>query len=128
MIEYDDAHASLTFDGFTQFGSRDTTFVIGSEGTMESTGPNLDKQTVTLTTIKGFSRPRLLGKWFPDGFHGTMAELLCAIEENRQPTNNARDNLESLALCFAAVRSADTARPQVPGRITRMPKQIADRP
>jgi predicted dehydrogenase len=127
LIEYDDAQASLVFDGFTQFGPRDSTFVTGTDGTIESTGPDLDKQTVTLTTPKGYGRPHLSGKWFDDGFHGTMAELLCAIEEKRQPTNNARDNLQSLALCFAATRSADTGKHQVPGRITRMPKQIADR-
>ena len=36
-----------------------------------------------------------------------MGELLCAIEENRRPWNNAKDNLESLQLCFAACASAD---------------------
>ncbi len=40
-----------------------------------------------------------------------MAELLCAIEENREPYNSARDNLKSLALCFAAMKSADTGKP-----------------
>jgi hypothetical protein len=29
-----------------------------------------------------------------------MAELLAAIEENREPSNNGRDNLLSLALAF----------------------------
>jgi hypothetical protein len=50
-----------------------------------------------------------------------MGELLCAIEQNRQPIHNARDNLNSLALCFAATRSADTGKPQVPGKIRRLP-------
>ena len=42
-----------------------------------------------------------------------MAELLSAIEENREPSNNARDNLLSLALAFAAIESSHTgaARP-----------------
>jgi len=128
LIEYDDAQASLVFDGLTRYGPRDTTVLTGTDGAVQSTGPNLDKQTVTLITPKGYSCPRLSGKWFDDGFHGTMAELLCAIEEDRQPANNAQDNLESLALCLAATRSADTAKPQVPGQITRMPKQIVDRP
>jgi hypothetical protein len=34
-----------------------------------------------------------------------MGELLCAIEEGREPSNGARENLFSLALAFAAVRS-----------------------
>src|SRR4029079_17535866 len=57
------------------------------------------------------------GSWFPDGFHGTMGELLSAIEEKREPTNSARNNLDSLALCFAAVASADRGEPVVPGSV-----------
>ena len=34
-----------------------------------------------------------------------MGELLCAIEEEREPLNSARDNLRSLRLCQAALRS-----------------------
>jgi predicted dehydrogenase len=121
MIEYEDAQASLVFDGFAQYGPQDSTYLAGYAGSIHSTGPNLDKQAVTLVTSAGFSQPRLHGTWFSDGFHGAMGELLCAIEQNRQPINNARDNLASLALCFAAVRSADTGRPQVPGAITKIP-------
>jgi predicted dehydrogenase len=120
LIEYDDAQASLVFDGFARYGPRDATFITGTEGAIQSIGPNLDKQAVTLVTPGHYARPRLSGKWFDDGFHGTMAELLSAIEENREPSNNARDNLQSLALCFAATRSAETSRAQVPGRIARM--------
>jgi len=120
LIEYDGAQASLVFDGFARYGPRDTTLVTGTTGAVQSIGPNLDKQAVTLITPTGYSRPKLAGKWFHDGFHGTMAELLCSIEERRQPANNARENLESLALCFAATRSADMSKPQFPGRITRM--------
>jgi hypothetical protein len=40
-----------------------------------------------------------------------MSELLCAIEENREPYHSARDNLQSLELCFAALTSADTHLP-----------------
>jgi phosphopantetheinyl transferase (holo-ACP synthase) len=38
-----------------------------------------------------------------------MGELLCAVEEGREPGNNARDNLNSLALAFAAMESASKA-------------------
>jgi hypothetical protein len=63
----------------------------------------------------------LRGNWFPDGFHGTMAELLRAIEEDREPANSAENNLQSLALCFAAVQSAETNQPQVPGKVRKLP-------
>jgi len=75
---------------------------------------------VTLHTDRGHASPKLKGNWFPDGFHGTMAELLCAIEENREPSNSAENNLNSLALCFAAVESAESGRPQVPGKIRKL--------
>jgi predicted dehydrogenase len=93
---------------------------VGTTGTIRSTGPDLGRQTVTLFTKRGFARPRLTGKWFPDGFRGTILELLAAVEDARQPANNARDNLRGLALCFAACRSADTGTPQVPGKLKSM--------
>jgi hypothetical protein len=52
-----------------------------------------------------------------------MAELLCAIEEGRAPTTNARDNLDSLALCFAAIASAESGRSVAPGEVTVLPGQ-----
>jgi predicted dehydrogenase len=47
------------------------------------------------------------GRWFPDGFAGTMGELAWAIAENRQPYNSGRHHLRSLALTLAACRSAE---------------------
>ena len=122
MIHYPAAQASLVFDGHTPHGRLDRVFVTGSEGTLSSTGPNSEHQHVELTTKDGAARPTLKGCWFPDGFHGTMAELLSAIEENREPTNSAHNNLTSLALCFAAVESAERGRPIVPGTIRRLPE------
>lgn len=49
----------------------------------------------------------LEGQWFPDGFAGSMGELLCAIAEDRDPFNAARHNLLSLEMTLAACRSAD---------------------
>ena len=37
-----------------------------------------------------------------------MGELLCSIEEKRTPSIDAQRNLQSLAICFAAVASAET--------------------
>jgi predicted dehydrogenase len=120
LVEYEDAQATLVFDALTRFGSLDATILTGTEGTLSSTGPDLGKQTVTLTTSSGTASPNLEGSWFPDGFHGTMGELLCAIEEDREPSNSAKNNLASLALCFAALRSAETGLPQTPGKVRRM--------
>jgi predicted dehydrogenase len=52
-------------------------------------------------------QPRWNEVWFPDAFVGTMAQLLCALEDGTEPEISGRDNLETIALCeavFAAAR------------------------
>ena len=123
MVEFEGAQGSLIFDGNTVAGQLDTTTLVGTQGTAVSAGPDLNDQRVTITTAQGIAKPALTGTWFLDGFHGTMAELLCAIEEDREPNNNARENLKSLALCFAAVASAESGKPEVPGIVRKPPLQ-----
>jgi predicted dehydrogenase len=120
-VEYPEAQASLVFDADTRYGASDQTIVVGTKGTVSSSGPDLNTQTVTITLESGKGTPVLEGDWFTNGFHGAMAELLCAIEENREPYNSARHNLRSLALCFAAVASAETGQPVVPGSVSAVP-------
>ncbi len=50
-------------------------------------------------------QPRWPDVWFPDAFVGTMAQLLCALEDGTEPEISGRDNLETVALC-AAVQTA----------------------
>jgi predicted dehydrogenase len=120
LVEYEDAQAQLFFDANTLLGEEDSTFVAGTRGAVSSTGPDLNAQAVTLATAEGRARPVLKGQWFPDGFHGTMGELLRSVEEKRQPLNNARDNLKSLELCFAAIASAASHEPVVPGTVRKL--------
>src|SRR5437764_3479500 len=52
-------------------------------------------------------QPRWKDVWFPDAFIGPMAELLCALEDMREPTISGRDNLETMALvdaCYLSVK------------------------
>jgi predicted dehydrogenase len=121
VVEYDRAQASLAFDGHTRVGTEERSYVTGTEGTIESTGPNWQEQSVTLYTDEGYATPELEGAWFPDGFHGAMAELLSAVEESRRPANDAADNLETMALTFAAIESADDHEPKAPGEVRRLP-------
>lgn len=121
ILRFEGGQASLVFDAHVKYGSLDRTFVAGTQGTLISLGPNLGEQNVTLYTAEGRAVPQLEGTWFNDGFHGTMGELLCAIEEGREPSNSARDNLKSLALCFAAIASAVEGAPKVPGEVKRLP-------
>ena len=125
IIEFEGAQASLVFDAHVKYGPQDRTYVTGTDGTIISIGPGLTEQTVTLYTASGFGSPALEGSWFPGGFHGTMAELLCAIEEGREPINSARENLKSLALCFAAIASATDGEPKAPGEVHQLPEGSA---
>lgn len=120
LIEYPDAHASITFDAATAHGAHDTTVIVGTRGSIRSEGPDLNHQSVTFYSADGVARPVLEGEWFRNGFVGTMAELLCAIEQEREPYNGARDVLRGLALCFAAVASAESGETVVPGTARRV--------
>ncbi|MBT8460476.1 MAG: gfo/Idh/MocA family oxidoreductase, partial [Boseongicola sp.] len=102
-------------------GARDTTYVGGTKGSITSDGSDLGTQDLILTTYEGIAKPKLEGQWFNDGFMGAMGELLTAIEEDRNPNNNAADNLQSLALTFAAVKSRATGFPVEIGSVRQLP-------
>ncbi|MBI4623928.1 MAG: Gfo/Idh/MocA family oxidoreductase [Verrucomicrobia bacterium] len=121
-IEYPGAQVRLNFNGHVQHGQEDRTVVAGSRGTLRSLGPSLSEQTVVVHTAEGQAAPALEGTWFTSGFQGAMGELLCAIEEGREPGHGGRNNLEGLALCFAAIASADSGQPQKPGSVTALAK------
>lgn len=120
QVRFKQGLASMQFRAGAVAGHLNHTCITGSAGTLTSTGPNLAKQKVTLHTAAGSASPTLRGKWFPQGFDGTMSELLCAIEEDRQPSNSGRDNLHALALCFAAMQSAQTGKPVKVGQARKV--------
>lgn len=121
LVRLDGGQASLVFDGAAAHGPSDQTRLVGTTGTIASAGPDLGRQTITLTTAEGRAQSDLEGTWFNDGFRGAMGELLLAIEEDREPQNGARENLRSLALCFAAIASARERREVRVGEVTRLP-------
>lgn len=120
MIEFPHAQASIALDAETFWGPQDRSYVAGTKGTLSSCGPDLRRQQVTVATAHGEWQPELRGCWFPDGFHGTMGELLCAIEQGRAPSHSGANNLRSLSVCFAAVASAERNEPVVPGSVRRV--------
>ena len=111
VVSFEHGAATLTFDARSKFAPNESITVTGSAGTLRAHGPLCAAHDVVLHNRRGIARPRLAGNWFDDGFRGAMGELLCAIEEKRAPLNDARDNLRSLAICFAAMESADSGRP-----------------
>lgn len=119
LIRFDGGQASLVFDGTTTFGPRDKSFISGSAGSLQSDGPDLGTQQVTLTTAQGRAMPKLQGSWFNDGFRGAMGALLVAIEDDAEPINSARRNLRSLALAFAAIKSSHAGREIAVAEVTK---------
>ncbi len=88
--------------------------VEGTEGLARGTigwpeYPKPTPSTMDYSTIRDAGRwrkPRWKSAWFPDAFIGPMSELLCAMEQGREPTISGRDNLGTMALVEAAYRSA----------------------
>ena len=81
-------------------------WVHGSEGTIRGS-VLLGSDFVELERDGVMSRYALEGGWYPDGFAGTLGELVSAIAENREPFNSARHNLLSLQMTLAACLSAE---------------------
>lgn len=118
IIDYEQAQVRMAFNAHTTLGEEDVTTIVGTKGTLRSRGPGLnDQPLMELFTENGVVKIPLKGYWFENGFQGTMGELLCAIEEDREPSNSAESNLKSLELCFAALESADTNKVIVPGNV-----------
>jgi predicted dehydrogenase len=59
---------------------------------------------------QAWHQPRWPEVWFPDAFMGTMAQLLCALDDGAEPEISGRDNLETIALCEAVLASATQHR------------------
>ncbi len=75
--------------------------------------PEPTPSTLDFSTIHApgqWFQPRWDEVWFPDAFVGTMAQLLCALEQNNQPEIGGRDNLKTMALVDACYRSANEHR------------------
>ena len=88
--------------------------VEGTEGMARGTigWPNYPiptPSTLDYTTISSgpnWIEPRWGEVWFPDAFAGTMAQLLCALEDQAEPEISGRENLGTMALVDAAYRSS----------------------
>lgn len=128
LLEFDGGLANLSFNGNSRVGQHDLTVLSGSAGCLRSEGEALNQKPVEWISARGRARVGLEGSWFVEGFIGTMTELLCAIEQDREPLHSARDNLRTLELCFAAVASATDGGRVVPGSVDRLPPGAAGLP
>lgn len=74
---------------------------IGWPGWPERVPSTLDYSTVGDAGV--WHRPRWDDAWFPDAFAGTMAGLLCALEDGTEPDISGRANLGTVRLCEAVL-------------------------
>ncbi|MFP4561800.1 MAG: Gfo/Idh/MocA family protein [Spirochaetia bacterium] len=92
--------------------------VEGTEGMAQGTigwpyYPVPTPSTIDFTTKKEpgyWFKPRWEKVWFPDAFAGTMAQLMRAVEEDREPEISGTDNLRTLALVDACYKSIEEER------------------
>jgi predicted dehydrogenase len=54
--------------------------------------------------------PKWTGRWFPDAFAATLAELLAAVTAGESPSISGRDHLGTMALLEGAYTSAESGR------------------
>ena len=92
--------------------------------------PHPTPSTLDFTTTRQpgyWFQPRWREVWFPDAFAGTMAQLLCALEDGTEPEISGRDNLRTMALveaCYVSAREhraveiVEIAAPAQPGAAT----------
>jgi predicted dehydrogenase len=121
---WDDVWAGPSVGG----AARDTGIrwrVEGTEGLAQGTigwpdYPQRRPSTLEWTNVRHpgeWLRPTWPEAWFPDAFAGPMAELLCALEERREPELSGEDNLHTMALVDACYRSVRERRAVAPAEI-----------
>src|SRR5438552_3568162 len=126
ILEYDNGCRAAAWDdvwtGPAREGSESDIYirwrVEGTEGLARGTigWPSYPARTPSTLdfTIKrhpGYRfQPRWNEVWFPDAFAGTMAQLLCALEDGQGPEISGRDNLETVALCEAVFAAGQEHR------------------
>src|SRR5262245_21371653 len=126
ILEYDNGCRASAWDdvwtGPAREGSESDIYirwrVEGTEGLARGTigwpsYPARTPSTLDFTTRQQpgyWSQPRWPEVWFPDAFVGTMAQLLCALEDRAEPEISGRDNVETMALVDACYLSAKEHR------------------
>ncbi|MFC8501219.1 Gfo/Idh/MocA family protein [Pedococcus sp. NPDC057267] len=125
VIAYPDVQVSLVLRAAEPRAEVGAYRVSGTAATLVHEGTSLGGEAVRIVTGEGEEQRTetvaIGADWFGPGMAGTMGELLLALDEGRPPVNDARSSLRGLSLCFAAVESARTGVPVVPGSVRRRP-------
>lgn len=89
--------------------------VIGTEGSLIYTSDKLSGQVVDRTKPPGFNLPRVDLAIEPEpmpkpAMAGALDEMLRFLRDGRQPQTHAEDNIQSLAMVLAAIKSSRERR------------------
>jgi predicted dehydrogenase len=106
-VRFESGLASLIFDGHSMHMGGEYQQISGTKGTIKARGGVCSANEIVIENADGKATFQAGGNWFVEGFRGTMGELLCAIEEDREPANSARNNLKSLEVVFGVLKSAE---------------------
>lgn len=116
VANFGDGLATFSFSAYETCSEKEFLCCVGSKGTLRALGRINRISEMEYANKDGSVTFPLEGSWFTNGFQGTLGEFLSAIEEQRDPTISASNNLKSLELCFAALQSANTGQPVRPGK------------
>lgn len=114
VANFGDGLATFAFSAYGTCSEKEFLCCVGSKGTLRALGRINQIAEMEYASAEGSVTFPLAGSWFTNGFQGTLGEFLSAIEEGRESSISAANNLKSLELCFAALRSADTGQPERP--------------
>jgi len=126
ILEYGDGLRAVALDNcYTWADHRIEWRVEGTKGIAKGTigwpdYPEGSPSTIEWTTraLEGaWERPTWEERWFPQGFAGTMGQLMRAIQEDAEPEISGRTTLGTMALVEAAYRSADEGRAVSPKEV-----------
>lgn len=108
LIEYTDrTNAMIRGVGCAPSHTGHPFWVHGTEGVIRGSVDCKEGDYLELEKNGDSVRYDLHGNWFPDGFAGTMGELLTSVVEDREPSNSARHHLLTLEITLAACQSSD---------------------
>jgi predicted dehydrogenase len=102
--------ASLQFNNIVKAKTSHsyTWWVDGDEGSIWG---QQDKLFISLAKTSSLIQEiRLDGKWFPDGFAGSMIDFITAIDQQKKPPVTPEDNYNTVALTTGMVVSSEEGR------------------
>lgn len=108
VMNFGDGLATLSLSSYESKPEQEYLSCVGSKGSVRGLGKINRLKQLEWTDAEGTRSVELEGTEVVDRFRGTLGEFLRALEERRPSSLNARDNLKSLELCFAAMESADS--------------------